>query len=190
MKHFENTIHYLQYYRSDKNLGLAINERISCLNIDFDDWIILTDMDACFLTPNAGKQLEHIALNAPKNTGLIGCMTNRVGERPFLLNGEFSNNWDMKHHIAKAIECEHDHYGELELTKDCIPGYFMMFKMSTYFNVEFHENTLESDRIFNRDVDKLGLNKYIAKGLYMFHLYRPGLQSINQARRMTKHLMK
>lgn len=182
-------IHYLSYYRSDKNLGLALNERIESLYAASDDWIIVNDMDTCYLTPNSGRQIEDVARKAPFNTGLIGCLTNRVGVRRFLYNGQFSNEWDVRKHISTALELERDNWAKITETTEVIPGYFMMFKKEVFDDVGgFEEGTLEADRKFNQAIDSLGFQKFIAEGLYVFHLYRPGVQSINQARRSTKHL--
>ena len=182
-------IHYLSYYRSDKNLGLALNERINSLCIDPEDWIVINDLDICYLTPNAGRQIEEIANKAPHGTGLIGCMTNRVSIRKFLHKGQFSYDWNIQNHIAIAIELEREHWAKLTETNEVIPGYFMMFKKEVFDDVGgFEEGTMEADRKFNQAIDALGFRKFVAEGLYVFHLYRPGIQSINQARRSTKHL--
>lgn len=182
-------IHYLSYYRSDKNLGLAINERIDSLYATPDDWIVINDLDVCYLTPNSGRQIEDIARKVEFNTGLIGCLTNRVGVLRFLHDGQFSNEWDIRKHIATAIELERDHWAELTETNEVIPGYFMMFKKEVFDDIGgFVENDKYADGKFNSAIDQLGYKKYIAEGLYVFHLYRPGIQSINQARRSTKHL--
>src|SRR5690554_6245220 len=99
-------IHYIQYYHSDKNVDLALNERIDAMHTSPGDWIVVNDLDTCYLTPSSGRQIEEIALKAPYDTGLIGCLTNRVGIRRLLHNGQFSNEWDIQKHIATAIELE------------------------------------------------------------------------------------
>lgn len=68
-------------YRKDKNLAKAYNEAIAATNYDEDTWIILTDADTMFI-PQVVDYMDIIerAIIRYPDTGLFGCITNRVGK--------------------------------------------------------------------------------------------------------------
>ena len=163
---------YSNPFRSDKNIGLAYNEFIQCLNVPNDTWIVLQDGDITFLTDDWGKRIEDsLALDGDK-FGLIGCKTNRIRSKYQLHNSEFSFETDVKKHHEIALT-----YSEtgIEPMKrgEVIAGYLMVFRKETWKRAwGFHEKNIACDAIFSEQVKGLGLQLGQFKNLYVFHCYR------------------
>jgi hypothetical protein len=163
---------YSNPYSVEKNIGKALND--FCAMIPDDDFICLQDGDIMYLTSEWGRQIEHVARTAGKRYSLMGCLTNRLGRPIQRYKGEFSENFDIKHHALIAKELETNHWGEVEdiTRKKRIAGMFMLFPKKLWNRIKFQENCIDFDDRFCQDIlnakGKLGL----MKGLYVFHLYR------------------
>lgn len=168
-------IYYKQPYRSDLNIGKGLNDDIQTVPND-DDWIVIKDADAMFLTPDYGTIIENALLsNHPYQ--LIGCYTNRIGsphQRPYAgcLDEHLFNCFDMKEHYAYA-ESLRDKYGsQMKEIKQGIAGFFMAFQKKTWNNNKFQENVPYFDTIFSANVIKRKGRVALMQGLYMYHTYR------------------
>lgn len=174
-------IFYITPARSDKNFGKAINDHIELL--PEDAWIVLRDADTTFLTPDYVKQIEDIVNNYGHEYDLIGCYTNRIGLKYQLLNGELSEDVNIKNHIKIAKE-QFEKYGSktVPLHKN-IAGFFMLFSKKAWNEHKFDEGLFitksEGGRAVSGYIDYWFSNYFakkkrvgIAKGLYVFHVYR------------------
>jgi len=187
-------IAYIKQGRSDKNLGKSINDLVRHLPDDW--WICSMDID----TIPVYHEIFYKTIEAltQSDYALIGCMTNRIGLKHQLHNGELSQNWDLQHHrqIAKdrfkeygtkITECNFE-VGKLA---DTIAGFFLLFPKRTWNEVGgFPEGGIRIgpdmiDYIFNDKIKRKGLKIGIAQGLYIFHQYRP--DHVNPRAR-TEHL--
>lgn len=184
------TVHHITPGRADLNYGKAINDVIEFL--PDDDWICLRDIDTLPLHHRVFfQQCEDIA-NA-REFDLISCKTNRIGVVHQLHNHKISNNFDIKHHLQIAYE-RYEHYGS-SVVESCglVAGVMMLFSKKTWEDAgRFREGGVQVDGsfldyIFSSTVEKIGGRIGIAKGIYMFHIYR---EWADNTRMGYKHLLK
>ena len=191
------TVHHIIPGRSDKNFGKAINQLIE--HLPEDDWICLRDVDTLILDHRKFfLQCETLAKN--NDADLIGCMTNRIGLKYQLFEGEMSDNYDILYHteIAKNLFKEFGHTVEVVDYRVTIAGFFMLFSKKTWKQVgKFKEGGIQVhscfiDYIFSMAVKGRGLKLGIAKGLYIFHSYRNWIHNTpnKSTRTEYKHLLK
>lgn len=178
----QTQIRYITPFALDKNIGKAYNEAIS--ELPDDCFVVLRDGDTMFLTPYWGKQIECIIGMNPEFS-LITCMTNRIGVRDCLLYGEFMDK-PIEEQIKLAYTCWVDHKTDVKQTL-VAPGMLMIFHKSLWLKHKFRENSIIFDRQFSNDVIRGGGKIGVAKGLYIFHLYRFGQENPQS---YTNHLKK
>lgn len=171
-------IHYISPFRSDKNIGKALNDAIEQLNPAEDDWICHMDQDAMWLLPDSKAQLEEI-LSSTKYD-VLGPKTNRLGSSTQLVRlwqgEEVFDNTDLLYHldIAKGLWVMNRN-GICPLEDGVLAAFCICFRVSTWRKVgRFHENNLAFDWLFSEIARKQGFKLGIMSGLYIFHLYRTG----------------
>lgn len=175
-------IRHIRPFSATKNIGAEYNQVIS--ELPHDCYVCLTDGDVLFLTSEWGNQIEQI-IKANPDYDLITCMTNRISLKDCLLYGEFMDK-PIETQIELAEIAWKDHKTDVKLTT-VAPGMLMIFHKSLWLKHKFRENSIIFDRQFSNDVIRSGGKIGVAKGLYIFHLYRFG-QSNPQS--YTKHLRK
>lgn len=165
-------VHYISPYRTDKNIGKAINDAIVQLNPDDDDWIVHVDQDVCFLRPDSKKQIEEIL--STTDYRLLGAMTNRLTGKHQLYNGKISDNDSIRYHGNIATELHNKYYGQVErIYRNPIAGMLMCFRYCDWRSIGgFKENNIWFDSKFSDDFITKGCNLGVMKGVYVFHLYR------------------
>jgi hypothetical protein len=164
-------VHICIPYSIDKNLGKAYNETMS--RIPDGDSACFIDYDVQLLTPDAGKIIHHYAKLYPNN--LLTCFTNRVHPtaKMQLLNGELSENTDIKHHIELAEEQKKYLY-EVTEVNHWIAGMLMVLSKEFWTKHRFPVNgqCLGVDSRYSIDLRKRGYKILRMDGLYVFHQYR------------------
>lgn len=165
----EFKIHYIQPYSTEKNIGLAINEAIRCLNAAPEDWIVLNDYDAIYCSPNYGRHIEACIRKYGKEYVLLGSMTNRIRADHQKVPGMFEE-MDMRKHFKVGKDLEDKHWAEV---KPCtgVAGFCMAFPKSAWDKIKFQEDDIKFDTHFSQAVSKLG-KIGVMQGVYMFHAYR------------------
>jgi len=169
------TVHHITPGKADLNFGKAINDVIEF--VPNEDWICLRDIDTLPLHHRVFfKQCEDIAESGEYD--LVSCMTNRLGVKYQLHNGELSDNFDIRHHLQIAYD-RYDKYGSnVDEAEGNIAGVMMLFSKQTWEDVgRFKEGGVQVngsflDCIFSSTVKKIGGKIGIAKGIYLFHTYR------------------
>jgi hypothetical protein len=161
------TISYIQPYRTDLNIGLAINEAIG--NLRNSDWIVLLDHDVLFLRPDSKAQLEHILHTTPYD--LLGPCTNRLAQRYQLIQGMFDEP-NIRKHIEVANRLHTDYYGLVQSTPNVLAAFCLCFRASVWEHIPFLENSLQFDSQFSISAKRAGFRAGLMMGLYVFHLYR------------------
>ncbi|EIC82165.1 hypothetical protein [Serratia sp. M24T3] len=153
------------------NIGGGINDSISLLPVDA--WVCIRDADTMFLTPRQQQQLVDIA-SADPEFDVIGCMTNRLRSPHQTHGGQLSDEPDIRIHMQIAEELERARYGELvELpAPNVVAGMLMLFRVSLWETVKFTPRSIYFDKQFCSAVRARGGKLAIAKGIYLFHLYR------------------
>lgn len=167
-------IFYLTPFATDLNIGREYNEQIEALPDDC--YCVIRDGDTLFMRSDWGNQIEDIIRKHGDKYKLIGCMTNRLRANHQLFRGQFSNDGDISHHVDIANTLYDHFYDQVEPTT-YVAGLCMIFHKSTWQQVKFRENSNLFDKEFNTDIRmKFGGRTPIglAKGLYVFHLYRWG----------------
>ena len=167
-------IYYSTPFSTEKNIGKALNE--FCELVPDDAWIVLRDMDTLFLRSDVGNQIEDIIKKNGEKYKLISCMTNRLRANHQLHNSRFSEDPNMNNHVLLANQYHLNWYDQVEATS-CVAGLLMIFHKSTWEQVRFRENSILFDKEFNTDIRARFGGRTpigIAKGLYVFHLYRWG----------------
>lgn len=172
-------IHFLQPYSFDLNIGKAYNEAIEPL----DGWICITDQDTLKFQGFADR-VSRIVDGADK-TDVVTCVTNRLHPSNENLVPGLYDEPDINVHLEKYTDVWCEHGANLTPTNMPIAGVFMLFHKSVWDQVKFVENSIHFDSVFTRDVKNAGFKTYVAKGLYIFHLYRWG-KNINDISHLQK----
>ena len=161
-------IHFIQPYSYELNIGKAYNEAIGPLY----GWICITDQDTLKFEGFA-QHVKEIVDNAQEDY-IITCRTNRLRKDNTNVLMNFYEDSDIWNHYYKFNELWECFGAELEPTKEPIAGVFMLFHKSAWEKVKFVENAINFDRLFTDMCKREGFKPYLAKGLYIFHLYRWG----------------
>lgn len=167
-------VHHITPGRSDKNLGLSINQIIQ--GLPDDDWICLRDIDTIpMYHEKFFIQCEELAESGKAD--LYGCMTNRLGLPYQVVEGMY-NETDISVHRATAMQLYKDYGNEVEILNETIAGLFMLFSKQTWLKVggypqgKIYDNTGMVDWKFCKAIKREGLKIGLAKGVYLFHWYR------------------
>lgn len=172
---YKPAIHHITPGRTDLNFGKSINDLIEFL--PDEDWICLRDIDTVPLHHRVFfKQCEDIAKSGEYD--LVSCMTNRLGIAYQLHDGKISNNFDINFHLKIAHDRYNKHGSNVSEAPGPIAGLLMLFSKQTWEDVgRFREGGVQVngsflDFLFSRHVKKIGGKIGIAKGMYLFHIYR------------------
>lgn len=175
-------IFYLTPYNTDGNIGKGWNDAIEALPDDC--YIVCRDGDTMFLTPDWGSQIEKI-ITENLDFDLITCLTNRLNTPSLLIGGMFDEK-DISKHIQLAKNAWIN-YGTKVIPTEVAPGMLMIFHKSLWLKHRFVEKSIIFDKQFSKSVIDGGGKIGVAKGLYIFHLYRWDSLSPKSD---TKHLLK
>ncbi len=173
-------VHICIPYSIEKNLGKAYNDTMQ--RIPDGDAACFIDYDVQMLTPDAGKIIHDYANLYPSN--LLTCFTNRVHPlaKMQLLNGQVSDNTDIKHHIELAEKQKENLYQVSEV-KNWIAGMLMVLSKEFWLKHPFPENgkCLGVDTTYSRDLRRRGYKILRMDGLYVWHSYRiiNGIKNVN-----------
>lgn len=168
-------IHYITPFSTEKNIGKEYNSRIA--ELPEDAWICLRDGDTMFMRPNWGQQIEAIIQANEEKYKLISCVTNRLRATHQLYNQTFSFDGEISNHIKIANQLHFDYYDMVE-PATTVAGVCLIFHKSTWEEFRFNENSIRFDTEFCTAIRrKYGAVIGIAKGLYLFHLYRWGQEN-------------
>lgn len=162
-------IRFIQPFSYELNIGQAYNEAVA--ELPSDCWVCITDQDTLKFDSFAHK-VQQIAAKAPKNA-LIGCYTNRLRKTNQAVFTPLYDNADIDDHYDHYNR-RWDAYGTQLERCQLVAGVFMLFHKSLWESVKFREDTYKFDAYFSNDVQKAGGQLLLAKGLYIFHLYRWG----------------
>ena len=179
-------IHHITAGRADKDIGRAINEIVR--GLPDDDWICLRDIDT-FPTHHREffKQCEDIAKAGDYQ--LVSCMTNRIGLQEQRYEGIESDDMDIRNHVKVGMKLFEKFGSQVKPTRHSLAGIMMLFPKSIWITVGgFDEGGILNndykfhDYSFSMKVKRAKGKLGIAKGIYLFHLYRMGFEH------PTKHL--
>jgi len=171
-------VHHISPARSDKNFGKAINQLIE--HLPENDWICLRDIDTVPTNHvDFIKQCEEIA-----NTGefdLVSCMTNRLGLPYQLVNGIINESMDFAEHMGIGRYLAQMYWTEVVKAPNAIAGIMMLFSKKTWLAIgKVPEGGIVLNGAFVdyhicEAIYRLRLKIGIAKGIYLWHTYRLGL---------------
>jgi len=159
-------IHFLQPFAYDRNIGGQYNKAIRPLS----GWICITDQDTLKFNGFA-ERLKEITDKADKSQ-VITCMVNRLRKDNLNVVHELYDESDISIHKKKFDELWGLWETTLQRTKMPIAGVCMVFHKSVWNKVKFRENESNFDNHFTTDVKQAGFTTHVAKGLYIFHLYK------------------
>jgi len=163
-------IRFIQPFSQSKNIGHEYNQCIS--ELPNDCYICLRDQDTLPLRSDFGNQIYEV-IKANPDYPIIGCMTNRLRAPYQLSKGKFSNDPNISNHIEIANQ-EWDEHKTLVTEVPGVAGMCMIFHKSVWERIKFDENTIFFDKRFCEQARKLGMKIGVARGVYLFHLYRWG----------------
>jgi hypothetical protein len=164
------SVHYIQPYSREKNIGGAINTAIRQLNAHPTDWVVLTDHDVLWLLPDSKAQIENILLTTQYD--VLGPMTNRLA-KPTQLHKRVFDIWDVREHIKIAQDRQKLWRSDIQPTREVLAAFCLCFRVSIWQRLGgFVENSIQFDTLFCRAAVADGLRLGIMRGVYLFHLYR------------------
>lgn len=176
-------IHYLSPWRTG-DIGGVLNDEIE--RLPASAWVCVRDGDTLFLSSDWGRKVETIVNESGGHFGLIGCMTNRLRASYQLHQGRCSDDPDIREHLAIA-ETLWDVYGARvePLPDGPVAGMLMLFPRHLWEGTRFTRCSRFFDQDFTTALRRRKVQVGIARGLYLFHLYRWGRPSPAD---YTKHL--
>lgn len=155
-------------FDTQKRIGYSHNKHCRLIQ-DPEDWIVITDGDACYLTSDYGNLIEEATKS---DFDIMGCLTNRIGVPHLRVEPEISNNPDIRYHIdiAKTRKFDND-----ILETNLVAGFFLLFKKGTYDVIGgFPDNAIDFDIQFCNKALELGFKIGVIQSIYMLHIYRWG----------------
>jgi len=164
-------VHFVSGYRTDKNIGKAINDSIKQLNPADEDWIVNTDHDVLWLLPESKAQVIEIIENTDFH--ILGPRTNRLTVKNQLVPGIF-DEWDMIKHVEGAKLLKEGQGTNVRRVHEILAAFCLCFRVDVWREQGgFSENNLHFDFIFCAEALRKRLKIGIMDGVYVFHLYRP-----------------
>jgi len=170
-------IFYINPYSLTLHYGVELNKHIECL--PNDAWVVVTDCDVLFLTPNYGRTISNAIVTYP-DTSLFTCEVNRLGQSARCYDWDNRDNDSIKHHIKIATRLEREYGHKCELDDGHLAGFFWCFPKSEWLKNKFDSHTIiheENHKITSFDIrwsGKITGIKRKIKGLYVWHTYRIG----------------
>jgi len=169
-------IFYINPYSLTLEYGKELNKHIECF--PKKSWIVVTDHDVQFLTPNAGRLISNAIVKYP-DTSIFTCQVNRLGQAKRCHNMEISDNDQIKHHTNIAIDLERKLGYECEEVDGHLAGFFWCFPRRVWEDNKFDNlkivDKTQTDHLQSFDVrwtNKIQGAKRMITGLYVFHAYR------------------
>ena len=186
-------VNYIVGWDTNKNIGRSLNRQIE--RMGEDEWVVVTDGDACFMTPYFGKIIEDAIMRYP-DTSLFGCYTNRIGLNYQTIDGQISENYNALYHKRIAEDRANKYWSQCHKIDSTVAGFFMCFPRKVWEDNKFNEELFDAtgyngkgalfDYLFCEKLIKENHNIRLIRGLYMFHFYRAGEEN---PRRSIKHLL-
>jgi hypothetical protein len=160
----ERDIFYIQAYATDKHYGRALNKHIELLPDDC--WIVVTDGDTCFLSPDYGQIIAQAVQDHPE-ASLMTCRTNRAYGQGYNPDPDMIEHYRRSVLLSKSPKRYTPVYSVM-------PGFFWLFPKSTWLKKPFDDHTLiwNFDSFDTRWCRGMGGKKYLIEHLYVFHYYR------------------
>lgn len=166
------TIHFPIPFRLDKNLAKAYNDEF--FKVNDDDYVCLRDYDTLFLLPETIQDIYGYVQKYPQ-IDLFTAYGNRNhwSLKEQLLNGEVSDNADIRYHIDIAIKQREKLYGLTKMSGH-LSGFFLLMSKRLWKDMQFQENRkcLGVDTQFSLRLKNRGRFVYRMDGVYVWHTYR------------------
>lgn len=165
-------VHFISPYRTDRNIGFAINEAIEQLNANPNDWIVHNDQDTLWLLPDSKTQL--ISILNKTEYDLLGPTTNRLANHYQLFDFMFDES-NIHKHIDLAKGRQSEYYGEVQPYAHVLAAFCLCFKVKTWIKLgKFTEKNITFDTDFSLSAHENGMKLGLMIGIYCLHLYRWG----------------
>lgn len=172
-------VHHITPARADKNFGKAINQLIE--HLPDNDWICLRDIDTVPVNHvEFIKQCEEIANRG--DFDLVSCMTNRLGLGYQLVGGKINESMNFLDHMEIGKKLASEFGSQVVKCPASVGGIMMMFSKKTWLRIgKVPEGGICLDGKYidyhiSEKVSKLRMKTGIAKGIYLWHTYRIGLE--------------
>jgi glycosyltransferase involved in cell wall biosynthesis len=164
-----------------KNIGAAYNRYMKLLPND-EDWACFIDHDAMWTTRDWFKQLGDILLDNP-DYGLLSVCTNRIGNSDQKLSGFAEESNILRHRaIGKQLFNQEGTKVKDVTDKHRISGVVMLIRKDVWKKAGgFMSGFLGVDNDMHSRVAKAGFKVGICRGLYVYHWYRQGDESLPPA---------
>jgi GT2 family glycosyltransferase len=179
------TIWYRTPYALDKNLGRAMNEEMALIPDD-EDWVVFTDADTMWLTPDYGHQIKEIIERHP-GTGIFTCYANRVGKNHGQrYKGVISPDPNIIHWRKEACKLQQTSRVKVKELREWITGVCLIIQKSSWEQHKFPEHTgiLDVDKLYSHEVLQSGERILLMEGVLLFHYYR-----MLEGEKHTSHLL-
>lgn len=164
------SVSFISAFDTEKNIGGEYNRLIEQIN---DEWIFIKDGDSLFLTSDYGDKISQIIASNPQ-FDIIGAVTNRIASNELRMQKKCSDEADINYHIQLANRLWNENGTNVVKTDNEVAAFCMFFKRKIWEQIHFPENSLIFDKSFCASAISHGFKIGIAKGLYLFHLYRWG----------------
>ena len=162
---------HLVPYSPDRNIATAYNESIA--SVTGFEWILLTDADVMFLTPDYGHLIAQVIRQNP-GAGLITCFTNRVGPTCQRTPQGIMSEQSLLKLRGMALEHLRKFGASVSVIGPPVSGMFLLFRRETWKAVGGFkgEGMLQVDWRFSKEIHAASLPILRMDGLFVAHFYR------------------
>jgi hypothetical protein len=159
-------------YSLNRQIATAYNEAVKLVPGNIE-WILFTDADIMFLTPNYGHLIDDVLRRNPE-PALYSAVTNRTHAKQFLGNEGYMQTSDMLRLRKLAIERCSEHGSQVTRTGPPVSGYFMLFSRKVWEAVGGFQgkDMLGVDWAFSDAVHNAGYPIYRIEGMFVAHFHR------------------
>ena len=163
-------------YEPGPHAGFAFNRAMETVS----GWVLFVDHDVLLrCNPQWYEICQQVIREVGENAGFITCKTNRTGT-PMQQISSMKDSDNVKDHVLFARTLWEEFGTAVEKIPETAPpfsGYFLLTNKKVWEDVGgVKDGFYGVDNDFSWKVDKAGYERYIMKGLYIYHLYKMKLQ--------------
>ena len=175
-----STMYFNTPWNSRKQIAPAYNAFMALLPRD-EDFACFTDGDTMFTTDRYGQQLEDIVRAQPQ-CGLFYAVTNRIWCPWQKAAGVDPANHDMIYHREFGAKLAALHGADTKVVTHYLPasGFLILLQKRVWLKVGGFRGAgiLRVDNFLYEDVRKAGEEIRLMPGVYLYHWYRQGDNSV------------
>lgn len=159
-----------------KNLGAAYDMAMQeVAEVDESGWVLMMDYDAMLLTSRVHGQLVDYARWAESNNyGLLGVVTNRIGNRAQIYTAADGADHDIRNHrrLAAGLAGQRLEVRDVTGSATKLSGVAMLTSVGAWRRAGGFGSGFYVDNLYHQAIREAGMKVGIMKTVYVYHWYR------------------